>query len=93
METSRIYLETTMFSFYYETRQEPHYQKLKAQVRQIFDQIKAGKYEPFTSEYATDEIANEKDPEKREKMAALITEYEAKLLEKTDLGQLVVKFL
>jgi hypothetical protein len=84
METSRIYLETTMFSFYYEIRQEPHYQKLKDQVRQIFDQIKAGKYEPFTSEYATDEIANERDPEKREKMAALITEYGVKLLEKND---------
>jgi hypothetical protein len=75
METARIYLETTMFSFFYETRQEPHYQKLKAQVRQIFDQIKAGKYEPYTSPYATDEIEGEKDPEKREKMKGLITEY------------------
>ncbi|MFP3041487.1 hypothetical protein LQZ19_06650 [Treponema primitia] len=84
MATARIYLETTMFSFYYEMREEPHYQEYKAQVRQIFDQIKAGKYVPFTSEYATDEIANEKDPEKREKMAALITEYGVKLLEKTD---------
>ncbi|GHV17736.1 hypothetical protein FACS189493_5890 [Spirochaetia bacterium] len=75
MGTSRIYLETTMFSFYYETREEPHYQKLKAQVRQIFDQIKAGKYEPYTSPYATDEIEGEKDQEKRENMKGLIAEY------------------
>jgi hypothetical protein len=93
MATSRIYLETTMFSFYHEKRTAPHYQEWKAQVRQVFALIKAGKFEPYTSEYATDEIANETDQEKREQMAALITEYGVKLLEKTDevkpaLGQL-----
>jgi hypothetical protein len=73
-----------MFSFYHEKRIAPHYQEWKAQVRQVFGLIKAGKFEPYTSEYATDEIANEKDQEKREQMAALITEYGVKLLEKTD---------
>ncbi|GHV18253.1 hypothetical protein FACS189493_7370 [Spirochaetia bacterium] len=84
MNIPKIYLETTMFSFYYETRQEPHYQEYKAQVRQIFDQIKAGKYEPYTSPYATDEIEGEKDPVKREKMKGLIREYGVTVLERTE---------
>jgi hypothetical protein len=83
MEPARIYLETTMFSFYYETRQEPHYQEYKAQTRQVFDMIKAGKLEPYTSIYATDEIDEEPDPEKREQMAALISDYGVKFLEDT----------
>ncbi|GHU73978.1 hypothetical protein FACS189450_14470 [Spirochaetia bacterium] len=83
MEAARIYLETTMFSFYYETRQEPHYQEYKAQVRQVFDLIKAGKFEPYTSIYATGEIDDEPDPEKREQMAALVSDYGIKFLEDT----------
>ena len=67
MTIPRIYLETTMFSFYYETREDPHYQELKAQTRQVFDLIKAGKFEPYTSLYATGEIDDEPDPEKRER--------------------------
>jgi hypothetical protein len=94
MEPARIYLETTMFSFYHETREEPHYQKLKSQVRQIFDQIKAGKYEPYTSPYATDEIEGEKDPEKREKMLQLIVDYGIKNLEiSSDAKQLAALYI
>jgi hypothetical protein len=83
MDKLKIYLETTMFSFYYETREYGEYPKHKAQTRQIFDQIKAGKYEPFTSLYALDEMMKETDSEKREKMAALIPEYGAKVLDET----------
>jgi hypothetical protein len=83
MTVPRIYLETTMFSFYYETRQEPRYQVYKAQVRQIFDLIKAGKLEPYTSTFATDEMENEKDPEKRENMRRLIPEFGIRFLDIT----------
>jgi hypothetical protein len=72
-----------MFSFYYETREDPHYQELKAQTRQVFDLIKARKFEPYTSLYATGEIDDEPDPEKRELMAALIADYGVKFLEDT----------
>ncbi|AEF82657.1 hypothetical protein [Leadbettera azotonutricia] len=44
MEKSKIYLGMTMFGFYY-APDTPGYAELKAQVEQIFDQIKAGKYE------------------------------------------------
>jgi hypothetical protein len=84
MEISRIYLETTMFSFYYETRQEPYYQEYKAQTRQVFDLIKAGKFEPYTSIYATDEIDDEPDPEKRDRMWRLISDYNVALLDDSD---------
>jgi hypothetical protein len=80
MEKPKIYLETTMFSFYYETRLWPAYQVYKAQVRRIFALIKAGKYEPYTSTLATDEIDNETTQAKREKMWRLITDYQIKVL-------------
>jgi hypothetical protein len=74
MGAPKIYLETTMFSFYYEERIASPYPELKAQARRIFDLIKAGKYEPYTSSLAADEIENESNLEKRKKMAALIAE-------------------
>jgi hypothetical protein len=73
-----------MFSFYYEERTAPPYLEYKAEVRRIFDLIKAGVYEPFTSSYTLDEIAKEVNHDKRSKMAALITEYGVKVLDETD---------
>jgi hypothetical protein len=84
IEVPKIYLETTMFSFYYEKRTHGRYQELKRQVHQIFDRIKAGDYEPYTSLYTMREIDNEKDRGKREQMAALIPEYGVKVLDETD---------
>ncbi|MDR3123498.1 MAG: hypothetical protein LBU16_06940 [Treponema sp.] len=84
METPKIYLETTMFSFYYEERTEARYQELKAQVCQVFDLIKAGKYEPYTSAYAADELEGEPDIQRREKMERLIREYDVKFLAQSD---------
>ncbi|AEF84272.1 conserved hypothetical protein [Treponema primitia ZAS-2] len=72
-----------MFSFYYEKREDPHYQELKAQTRQVFDMIKAGKFEPYTSTFATDEMENEKDPEKLENMRQLIPEFGIRFLDIT----------
>jgi hypothetical protein len=80
MNPARIYLETTMFSFYYETRELPEYQKHKATIRRVFDRIKAGDFEPFTSDYAVDEIQRTKNQEKRGNMLSLIGEYDITLL-------------
>jgi hypothetical protein len=80
MPVSKIYLETTMFSFYYEMREGQRYQELKAQTRQVFDLIQAGKYEPYTSIYTTDEIDGNIDPKKRKNMLQLITDYGVKNL-------------
>jgi hypothetical protein len=83
MDKPKIYLETTMFSFYYEERTAPPYPELKIQVRRIFDLIKNGAYEPYTSTIATDEIGNEPNEGKRQKMAALVSEYGVKFLDIT----------
>jgi predicted nucleic acid-binding protein len=83
MDKPKIYLETTMFSYYHEERPQAEYQELKAQVRRIFDRIKAGEYEPYTSIFSTTEIEAETNAEKREKMKALISEYSVTFLEVT----------
>jgi hypothetical protein len=84
MEKPKIYLETTMFSFFYEERIFPPYLELKAEVQQIFNLIKEGEYEPFTSIYATDEIMKEPNIEKRERMKALISGYGVTILPTSD---------
>jgi hypothetical protein len=83
MTIPKIYLETTMFSYYYEERPQVEYQELKAQVRRIFDKIRAGEYEPYTSVFSTTEIDAEPNAEKREKMKALISDYGITFLEVT----------
>jgi uroporphyrinogen-III synthase len=76
----KIYLETTMFSFYYGQEETPEYRQYKADTRAIFELIKTGTYEAFTSPLATDELTDEPNEEKRHKMLALIPEYGVKIL-------------
>ena len=73
-----------MFSFFHEEREAHPYQELRVQVRRIFDLIKAGEYEPFTSSLTINEIANEPNDEKKHKMAELVSAYNVKLLDITD---------
>jgi hypothetical protein len=80
----KIYLETTMFSFYYETRTEARYQELKVQARQTFELIKVGKYEPYSSDYAMQELRRTTSQEKRENMLKLIAGYNITLLPDSD---------
>jgi hypothetical protein len=80
----KIYLETTMFSFYYGQEETPEYRQYKADTRAIFELIKTGKYEAFTSPLATDELTDEPNEEKRYKMLALIPEYGVKILFPTE---------
>ena len=84
MEKPKIYLETTVFSFYHESREHGEYPKFKAQVREVFDQIRAGKYEPYTSAFTLQEMAKVSDTVKRERMAALAAEYGVKVLTESD---------
>ena len=84
MDKPKIYLETTMFSFYYGSEATQEYCKYKADTQSVFAMIKAGKYEAFTSPFAADELADEPDNEKRFKMLALIPEYGVRLLSPTE---------
>jgi hypothetical protein len=84
MSVPKIYLETTVFSFYYEKRTAPPYLEYKAEVRRIFELIKAGEYEPYTSLYTVDEILKEPDTKKQEQMKALISGYNITILPAND---------
>jgi predicted nucleic acid-binding protein len=75
--TPRIYLETTMFNFPF-VEDSPQY---RADSQKLFEEIKAGKFEPYTSTYATDELKATQDIELRAKMMGLIVEYGVKILE------------
>jgi hypothetical protein len=66
-----IYLETTIFNFPF-ADDAPQY---RADTLQLFAEIKAGKFKPFTSEYVTLELDSTKDAGKLEQMRTLITDY------------------
>jgi hypothetical protein len=53
-------------------------------LRRVFDSIRAGEYEPYTSLYAVGEIEDEQNEEKRLNMRQLITDYSVKILEPTE---------
>jgi len=74
-----VYLETTLFNFYFdEDRGFAH----KSTVA-LFKEIANGKYEAFTSSYVLDEI--ELAPaNKRDKMLCLLTEYNITVLTYSD---------
>ena len=84
MEKPKIYLETTVFSFYHEKREHGEYPIFRNQVRNIFERIKTGEFEPFTSIFVLDEIAKEKNIEKQKKMRKLIEEHNVTFLEVTE---------
>lgn len=74
MRIAKIYLETTMFNYYFDKDREAHADTVK-----LFEEIRLGKHEAFTSVYVIDEL--EKAPiEKRDLMLALITQYNIKIL-------------
>jgi len=78
MRKQKIYIETTLFNYYFDTERDAHIPTVA-----LFKEIAAGKYEAFTSDYVTEEL--EKAPaEKREKMISLINEYDISVLEKSD---------
>jgi len=69
MRRPRIYLETTMFNHYFDKDREAHIATVK-----LFEEIKSGKYEAYTSAYVIDELIKAEEP-KRSNMLALINEY------------------
>jgi len=78
MRIPRIYLETTMFNYYFEPEREAHADTVK-----LFEEIKEGKYQAFTSMYAVEELQKAPD-EKAQKMANLITEFGVTVMETSD---------
>ena len=78
MRTPKIYLETTMFNYYFEPERDAHPDTVK-----LFEEIRAGKYQAFTSTYAIDEL--ERAPEdKYRRMMTLIGNYGIAVLDQSD---------
>ena len=69
MRKQKIYVETTLFNFYFDTDREAH-----ADTVRLFEDIAMGKYEAFTSDYVINEL-EETQGDKREKMLALVEQY------------------
>jgi rRNA-processing protein FCF1 len=77
MTPARIYLETTMFNFPF-VDDAPQY---RADTRKLFDEIKAGKFEPYTSEYVVQELNNTKEGKRKNDMIQLLTDCGAVILQ------------
>jgi predicted nucleic acid-binding protein len=75
MRTQRIYLETTMFNYFLDTeRGEMHTATVE-----LFKEIKAGKFDAYTSVYVIDELSKAPEP-KRAKMFELVDLYKIKMI-------------
>jgi len=79
MRVPRIYLETSVFNFVFADDAPER----KADTLKLFNEIKAGKFEPYTSAYVTDELESAKQP-KRDKMLKLIAEYRIQMIDKSE---------
>jgi len=78
MKVLKIYLESTLFNYYFDEDRDAHLDTVT-----LFEECAAGKFEPYTSSYAIEEL-DEAPAEKREKMLDLITRYNITVLAATD---------
>ena len=69
IERLRLYLETTVFNYYFDKDREGH-----QDVVTLFDMIGAGEYEGYSSRYVADELMGAPEP-KRTNMVDLIGKY------------------
>ena len=79
MDKKKVYLETTLFSYYFDEDRDAH-----ADTVTLFEECTEGKFEPYTSDYVIKEIEGTPSDEKREEMIALINKYDIAILEATD---------
>ena len=77
MRTPMAYLETTLFNFIFADDAPDK----KQDTIKLFEEIKNGKYIPYTSFVVVDEINRTKDEQKRNNMLAIISEYDVGVFE------------
>jgi hypothetical protein len=78
MRISKVYIETTMFNYYFDIEREAHPYTVR-----FFEEIKAGHYDPYTSRYVINELELAPEP-KKTMMLKLINEYSIKIIEAQD---------
>ena len=85
----RLYLETTVFNYYFDEDRPGHEDVLR-----LFEAIKADKYEAYTSNYVMQELEQAPEP-KRTSMLALIEKYKLEIVNTSSkvgqLGELYVE--
>ena len=74
MRRQKVYLETTLFNFYFDDDRDAHADTVK-----LFEDIAMGKYEAYTSVYVVEELEKARS-EKRDKMINLIERYNIEVL-------------
>lgn len=74
MRIPKVYLETTMFNYYFQPEREAYPYVVK-----LFEEIKDGQYLPFTSSYVIEELEEAHEP-KRTKMMGLVQQYDIEVL-------------
>jgi len=77
MEIPKIYLETTIFNFPF-VDDAP---ELRADTLRLFEEIRAGKFKPYTSEYVIQELEASTDTI-RDSRLGLIKEYDVEIIPK-----------
>jgi len=83
METPKVYIETTLFNFYFAQTRGQYYGKTVEycrDARRFFEAVKAGEFEPYTSEYVIAELEDVRNEKHRLEMLQLIAEYGVTLL-------------
>ena len=75
MKIQKVYLETSVFNFYF-ANDAPDKQ---ADTLLLFKEIEQGKYEPYTSDYVIEELLAAPEP-KQSEMLKLITQYNVTVL-------------
>jgi len=75
MKSLKIYLETTVFNFLF-AEDSPD---KKQDAIKLFEEVKQGKYIPYTSDYVLQELLKAEEP-KRTKMVNLLDQYGIKLM-------------
>ena len=79
MRTPRVYIETSVFNFMFADDAPDK----RSDTLKFFEEIKAGLYEPYTSEYVLQELMAASEP-KQSKLLSLISDYGITVLPAAD---------
>ena len=82
-QAQSIYIETTLLNFYFAEMGKQYFGKTVEycqDTKRFFDEVKAGKFEPYTSEYVIEEIEEDSNTERRLEMLKLIADCKVKIL-------------
>ena len=79
MKKLRIYLETTVFNWYFESERG-----FTKDIQMLFEEIAAGKFEAYASDYVIEELLKTKDPARQKELMDLLERSHAAILRKSD---------